>query len=315
MQNFLIHWKLHWLKYLIGILFIFITVFYFYTNSSDASGQQVFQKNIGQGCLSTQTKTCVDLLSYPQAIAIDSQGNKYFTISDVVVVKYDTNDNFVLSFGGYGTSSDKFGYIERMTVDQQGNLYVTDNGWNGSHGMPSVKKFDPNGNFIMSFGSYSAGGEDGTFKYVDSVAVEPSTGNIYVSDYYRNDIQVFSPSGTFITKFGSSGSGDGQFNIPYGIVFDKNGDIYVADMRNHRIQKFSSSTHVFISKFGTQGSGDGQLNQPMNLVIDNAGDILVNDTFNSRIQKFSSTTPRTTDRQSPQSTTQSAKSTCTRFSR
>ena len=54
----------------------------------------------------------------------------------------------------------------------------------------------------------------------------------------------FFSTGTYITKFGSAGSGDGQFNAPYGITFDKNNDIYVADSRNHRVQKFASSTSL-----------------------------------------------------------------------
>jgi tripartite motif-containing protein 71 len=43
---------------------------------------------------------------------------------------------------------------------------------------------------------------------------------------------------SFITKWGSQGEGDGQFDRPSGVAVDSSGNVYVADARNHRIQKF-----------------------------------------------------------------------------
>ncbi len=51
-------------------------------------------------------------------------------------------------------------------------------------------------------------------------------------------IQKFNSTGTFLTKWGSSGSGDGEFNSPYGVAVDPAGNVYVADTDNDRIQKF-----------------------------------------------------------------------------
>src|SRR4030042_1741132 len=65
----------------------------------------------------------------------------------------------------------------------------------------------------------------------------------------------------FVTKWGSPGSGDGQFNYPAGVAVDSSGNVYVADLGNHRIQKFDSSGG-FITKWGSSGSGDGQFNYP-----------------------------------------------------
>jgi len=45
----------------------------------------------------------------------------------------------------------------------------------------------------------------------------------------------------FITKFGSKGSGNGQFRNPWFVFNDKQGNIYVSDSNNHRIQIFDGN--------------------------------------------------------------------------
>jgi PKD repeat protein len=50
---------------------------------------------------------------------------------------------------------------------------------------------------------------------------------------------VFDGSGTFLTKWGSFGSGEGEFNEPWGVTVDSAGNAYVSDGRNHRIQVFA----------------------------------------------------------------------------
>ncbi|GIT01703.1 MAG: hypothetical protein CM1200mP27_03280 [Chloroflexota bacterium] len=57
---------------------------------------------------------------------------------------------------------------------------------------------------------------------------------------------------------GASGTGDGEFNTPYGIGVASDGSVYIADNYNYRIQKFTSDG-VFVSKWGTQGAGDGTI--------------------------------------------------------
>ena len=48
----------------------------------------------------------------------------------------------------------------------------------------------------------------------EGIAVDPSSGNVYVADTANNRIQVFSSNGTFISKWGKYGAGDGSFNSP-----------------------------------------------------------------------------------------------------
>lgn len=92
----------------------------------------------------------------------------------------------------------------------------------------------------------------------------------------------------FVRKWGSYGStGDGQFNRPHKIAADSNGNIYVSDTNNNRIQKFTN-TGTFITKWGSAGTSEGGLfNSPFDIAADSSGNIYVADTYNNRIQVFS----------------------------
>jgi hypothetical protein len=76
-----------------------------------------------------------------------------------------------------------------------------------------------------------SGSAPGQFSGASGIAV--SSDGIFVADSNNNRVQKFN-----ITLWGSLGSGDGQFNLPYGIAVDSNDNVYVADSGNNRIQKF-----------------------------------------------------------------------------
>ncbi|MCP4345852.1 MAG: hypothetical protein GY795_10040 [Desulfobacterales bacterium] len=61
--------------------------------------------------------------------------------------------------------------------------------------------------------------------------------------------------------------------------------IYVADMYNHRIQKFKSDGS-FVQAWGSIGSAEGQLDEPADIAIDSNGNIYVIERYNHRVQIF-----------------------------
>jgi DNA-binding beta-propeller fold protein YncE len=84
---------------------------------------------------------------------------------------------------------------------------------------------------------------------------------------------------------GGRGTGKGEFDSPVGIAIDPNGNVFVADTNNGRIEKFSP-TGAFLDIIGTKGSGQGQLGAPNGIAVDHAGNIYVADASNHRVQKL-----------------------------
>ena len=119
------------------------------------------------------------------------------------------------------------------------------------------------------------------------IAVQSSSGNVYVVDTANNRIESFSSNGTFLAQFGRYGDADGRFRSPQGIAVDDQGNVYVADTGNNRIQVFSSNG-TFITKWGDYGGRNGSMRSPEGIVLNQKGNVYVADTENSRIQVFSS---------------------------
>lgn len=86
-------------------------------------------------------------------------------------------------------------------------------------------------------------------------------------------------------EWGSHGTGPGQFNYPCGIAVDANGDVYVADTYNCRIQKFTSSG-VYLTEWGSPVGDWPGFEEPRAVAIDISGNVLVGDSY--YLTKFTS---------------------------
>ncbi|HYZ95660.1 MAG TPA: 6-bladed beta-propeller [Nitrososphaeraceae archaeon] len=63
---------------------------------------------------------------------------------------------------------------------------------------------------------------------------------MFMVDSAKNPlIQVFDTEGNFITQFGKYGMGNGEFHKPEHVIVDKEGNVYVVDRGNRRIQVFT----------------------------------------------------------------------------
>lgn len=91
----------------------------------------------------------------------------------------------------------------------------------------------------------------------------------------------------FLKKWGGTGTENGKFQSPIGIALDSDGNIYVAELTNNRIQKFSPDGS-FITKWGQFGIGNGQLGFPAGIAVDQDDNVYVVEYLNNRVQKFTS---------------------------
>ena len=75
------------------------------------------------------------------------------------------------------------------------------------------------------------------------------------------------------------------FNHPEGVAIDNNGNIYVTDTGNNRVEKFNADGFL-ITTWGTEGTGNSQFKNPSGIAVDTSGNVYVSDTHNYRVQKF-----------------------------
>jgi len=114
--------------------------------------------------------------------------------------------------------------------------------------------------------------------YVRGLAAKPET---------EREVSATTPgySFEFLRKWGTRSEEDGQFNCPAGLAIDGDGNVYVAERYNNRIQVFDLQGR-FLRKWGTEGEEDGQFSEPVGLAIGGDGNVYVADTSNHRIQVF-----------------------------
>ena len=80
-----------------------------------------------------------------------------------------------------------------------------------------------------------------------------AAGNIFVADGAGNSrIAKFDKSGNYIKSWGFKGTEPGQFNTPHSIATDAQGNVYVADRGNSRIQVFDNNG-TFKSQYSNVG--------------------------------------------------------------
>lgn len=189
--------------------------------------------------------------------------------------------NFLSILAPAGSADGQVLTPRAVAVDPSGNVFVADQN-------DRVQKFNSSGVFQFKFAT--GGSSFGSVVAASGVAVNSTTGDIYVSDGFSERtsgiVQKFNSSGVFQLAWGISGSANGQFlNGAGGVAVDSAGNVYVTDLGNHRIEKFTAGG-TFISSWGSSGTGNGQFSGPEGIAIDTSDNIYIADTGNHRIQKF-----------------------------
>ncbi len=89
----------------------------------------------------------------------------------------------------------------------------------------------------------------------------------------------------FSNAVGTGGTGNGQLSQPDQVAVDPNGNVWVADSGNNRVEEFNDNAE-YLRQFGAVGSGPGQFRGPRGIAIDAAGNLWVTDGGNDRVEEF-----------------------------
>ncbi len=183
---------------------------------------------------------------------------------------------FVSAWGDKGKAPGQFRDPTGLAVTNN-EVFVSDSR-NGR-----IQVFDYSGKFLRQFTGSDAA------KLKRPMNLVAFNQELYVADYWQDQIFVFALGGELKRTIGEAGSGPGQFNAPGGVAVGPNGDLYVADFYNQRVQQLSTEGE-FIRQWGTTGKVgifSGELNYPTDVAITKDGTIYVADGYNDRVQVFS----------------------------
>jgi sugar lactone lactonase YvrE len=249
-------------------------------------------------------------LSGPAGIAIDAFDNLYVSDTNNHTIRVISPSGVVTTLAGTagasgatdatGTSA-SFYRPQQLSIDSVGNLYVSDSN------NRAIRKIDTNGVVTTyagtagSTGSVDGNGSAARFNFPFGVAVDKTSGLVYVSDTYNYGIRKIATNGDVSTIAAGpalSGAVDGtgsaaRFSTPRSLAVDGSGNVYVADASNYAIRKVTTAGVVttFAGTIGSSGSTDAtgtsaSFNQPYGIATDTAGNIYVADTNNNTIRQI-----------------------------
>ena len=165
-------------------------------------------------------------------VAVDSKDRVYvFSRGKHPLIVFDREGNFLYSWG-----EGVFKRPHGVTVGPDETLYCADD---GDH---TVRKCTLDGKVLMTLGTPdkpAPAWSGHPFNRPTKVAVDPKTGEFYVTDGYGNSrVHKYSPDGKLLFSWGQPGTEPGEFNIVHTVCLDKEGFVYVADRENDRVQIF-----------------------------------------------------------------------------
>ncbi|HEU4322360.1 MAG TPA: clostripain-related cysteine peptidase [Roseiflexaceae bacterium] len=173
----------------------------------------------------------------PGALALDVDGNIYVAdVGNNRIQKFGPGGEWITTWGASGSGRAQFGRIGGLAVDGNRRVYVADSD------NQRIQVFNTAGVWQAIWGAPGSG--DGRFVRPGSLAVGRD-GSLYVSDAgligepnaNRERIQKFSSGGAWLATWGEYGIGAGQLAGVSGLALDRQGDLYVAERDNRRVQR------------------------------------------------------------------------------
>ena len=158
-----------------------------------------------------------------------------------------------------------------VTIDADGTKYVTDTA------RDQVLVYDRDDRFVAAFGG------DGEFRPVDT-AIDGD--KLYVVDIKHHEVHVLDKrSGKRLFSFGKPGSGPGELFHPTNLAIGPQGDVYIVETGNFRVQRFTPRGEP-VRTYGQVGTGPGRFARPKGIAFDREGRMYVGDAAFQNVQIF-----------------------------
>lgn len=211
----------------------------------------------------------------PMGLAVSDDGQRLY------VADYGRGAVFVLDFKR--KTFEPFAADEprrsafNVALDDEENVYVTD------PVARQVTVFDRAGRKLRSFGR--------EMDRPTGLAIDRQRKIVYVADGSRQDspnhrVLVYSLEGKLLRQVGRGrGSGDGEFSFPTYLAVDDQGQLYVSDTLNFRIQVFDPEGQ-FLQAFGQAGNQPGTFTRVKGLAFDGFGNLYTVEGEHAVIQVF-----------------------------
>ncbi len=213
-------------------------------------------------------------------LAFDSKGNIYAAdqaVGAIFIFSPDPDKKFDVKMIRNGKEA-HFGLINGLAIDDNDRLFVSDD------------KFHKVIVINVKHQEESSFGADVLVR-PGGMAIDVENRFLYVVDTGSDIVDVFDAD-TFklLRKIGTAGkkhllSDPGNFALPTNVAVDKEGNVYVTDTLNNRIEIFDADGK-FIRAFGKNGDGPGHLARPKGIAIDSDGHVWVVDAVQQRVQVF-----------------------------
>jgi sugar lactone lactonase YvrE len=216
-------------------------------------------------------------LVQPYGCAVDSQGRLYVADQKVGAIFIFTTDETKSVDLIKNSVHAHFVRIIGLAMDDGDRLFVSD---------PALRHVlvfnkDHKAEDVISEGMADPGG----------IVVDTRNRLLYVADIELDQVLVYDADTLKpVRKIGTTGhkhelTSPGDFSKPAGVAVDAEGNLYVADTYNNRVEIFDADGQ-FVSTFGKAGDGPGYFARPKGIAIDGDGHIWVADGQQDRVQVF-----------------------------
>jgi DNA-binding beta-propeller fold protein YncE len=209
---------------------------------------------------------------------VDSKGKIYAADQGVAAVFiFDPQNKGHVEMIGNGKQA-SFGMIAGLALDDDDRLFVTD------ASLHRVVVFNPKHEQEAAFGAPVLVRPGG-------MAIDRENRYVYVADSGNDVVDVFdADTYKFLRQIGKPSkkhdqTDPGTFSLPEGVAVDSEGNVYVTDTFNDRVESFDADGG-FITTFGKNGDGPADFERPKGIAADCDGHIWVVDAAESRVKVF-----------------------------